>query len=333
MEYMKTRYGNEILASELASLTAFVIITDSIPWHLFGDRFRDRQVGVYMPHTLEQSVLDQIIVEIPNDVDFVGLGGGTAIDAAKYFAFLRNRTPILVPTLTSSNAHFSDFISVRRDGSSYGFKKEGWPKRIVVDYSLIQEAEPRLNRAGYGDLLYMQTTLNDWRIAANTGQRIAVDPKIERDVTRMIRTAITHAKEIGSVSHTGLHKLMFLIEQTSAVVMNNLSKPITAGAEHLFSWNLERLTGKPLNHGETVALGIVISSFLQKSHTSELRNALNEAQVCYHPDQIGISWEEIKQTLLNVNEYNRSFRQFYTIFDEVEWNDQLLNKIRNYIYI
>jgi glycerol dehydrogenase-like iron-containing ADH family enzyme len=87
-----------------------------------------------------------------------------------------------------------------------------------------------------------------------------------------------------------------------------------------------------LIHGETVALGIIISSFLQKSHADELRKALNEANVLYHPEQIGISWEEIKQTLLTVVEYNRNVRKFHTIFDEVEWDSRLLNEIRDYIY-
>jgi len=285
-----------------------------------------------MPGTLDQAVLDEMETTLPSDVDFVGLGGGAAIDAAKYFAYLHNRTPILIPTLTSSNAHFSDFISVRKNGAPYGFKQVGWPKRIIVDYSIIELADPRYNRAGYGDLLYMQTTLNDWRIAAEAGKRAPVEPEIEKDVTRMMQIALRHAAEIGSVSQAGLHVLMTLIEESSIVVMKNLSKPITAGAEHLFSWNLEQLTGKHLIHGETVALGIVIASFLQQSHASELRQALDEANVRYLPEEIGVTWHEIEQTLLTVADYNHRVRKFYTVFDVMEWNDRLLKKIRDYLY-
>jgi glycerol dehydrogenase-like iron-containing ADH family enzyme len=332
MEHIETVYGSQILEHELEKLKSFVVVTDPIPWRLFENHFHNRQARVLMPGTLDQSVLDHMISEIPEDVDFIGLGGGTAIDSAKYFAYLRNRKPILVPTITSSNAPFTDFISVRRNGSPYGFKKEGWPKRVVVDFSLIRKSDPRWNRAGYGDLLYMQTTLNDWRIAADAGRRIPVEPEIEREVTRIMQTAMEHAEEIGSVSQKGLHILMTLLEQSSFIVMKNMSKPITAGAEHLFSWNLEHLTGKPLIHGETVALGLVISSFLQKDRFIELRAALDKAKVVYHPDRIGISWNEIEQTLLTVGEYNRKFRNFYTVFDEVEWNSRLLNEVRNYIY-
>ena len=332
MEHIKTIYGDGILERELNRLGEFIVVTDKVPWQLYESYFTDKVIRVIMPETLDQSVLDEIAATIPENVEFVGLGGGAVIDATKYFAYLKQNTPLLVPTITSSNAPFSDFISVRKGGGPYGFKKDGWPKRIVVDYDLIRKADPRLNRAGYGDLLFMQTTLNDWRMAASAGKGLPLDPVIEEIMITIIRQAMDSAEEIGSVTSRGIKLLMKLTEQSTRLVMSNLSKPISAGAEHLFAWNLDIRTRRHFIHGEIVSLGIVISSFLQKSYHTELKQALDKARVIYRPDQLGIDWNEIEESLLTVEAYNRKVRHFHTVFEDVEWTPQLFRDIKEWIY-
>jgi glycerol-1-phosphate dehydrogenase [NAD(P)+] len=326
-----TVYGEDVLAGEVNRLGNYVVVTDEVPWRLYQDRFPRQPVAVLMPDTLERFALDAMVPAIPEGATIVGLGGGSVIDMAKYFAYLRGETPVLVPTITSSNAQFSDFISVRRGGSPAGFKEEGLPRHVIVDFALIQMAEPRLNRAGYGDVLCMQTTLNDWRLAAAAGRVKPEDPVLEKAIMEMVRQAVESAAQIGPVSRRGIETLMKLLEDSTALVMANLSEPITAGSEHLFAWNLERITGRHFIHGEIVSLGIVICSYLQGSHHAELRNALEEAQVMYRPDELGIGWEEVEQTLLTVGEYNRRVRKFSTVFDEVDWTPRLLEEVRGMI--
>ncbi|WP_099159501.1 iron-containing alcohol dehydrogenase [Virgibacillus ndiopensis] len=329
---IEVTYGDEILDTHMRKLNNYVVITDPIPWNLYQHLFQQKPKKVIMPGTLDKDLLDEMIETIPQDVEFVGLGGGAVIDAAKYFAYLRDRTPTLIPTITSSNAHFSDFISVQRNGAAFGFKKIGWPKQVIVDYALIEMADPRWNRAGYGDLLFLQTALNDWVLAAQEGKAMPVDPRLEEAVKSIMQDAIEHAEEIGSMSKRGLDRLIKLIEKSSRLIMDNLTVPLSAGAEHLFAWNFEQVTGRHLIHGELVSLGIIITSYLQKRNYHELKDALDKANVIYHPDQLQVSWEEIKETLLTVGAYNRKFRNFYTIFDQVEWTKVQLKEIQDVIY-
>jgi len=332
VSYIKTIYGNEILEEHLKQLDDYIIITDPVPWDLYQNEFNASPLDVVMPGTLDKEALEEMILNIPKNVEFVGLGGGAVIDIAKYFAYLRGKTPVLVPTITSSNAHFSDFISVRRDGAPFGFKKIGWPKKVIVDYAFIAQADPRLNRAGYGDLLFLQTALNDWKLAEKRGKGTPVVPAIEKEIEQMMHEALMSAEEIGSVSNKGLDILMRLIERSTLLMMNNLSKPISAGAEHLFAWNFEQVTGREPIHGELVALGILITSHLHQRNFKELKDALDKGKIMYRPDEIGISWSEIKQTLLTVEEYNRKVRKMNTIFDEVTWDEKQLKEIKEVIY-
>lgn len=334
MTSIETIYGNRILAKELNSIDKYVIVTDQVPWRLHQSHFSDNPVQVLMPNTLQKSALDEMIDSIPKGVEFVGLGGGAVLDATKYFAYLREKKPLLIPTITSTNAPFSDFISITNGkGLRYGFKKIGWPKRIVVDYDLIRKADPRFNRAGYGDLLFMLTTLNDWKVASSTGKGVPFDPILGKTMLNMINRALGSASEIGSNTSQGIELLMRLIEDSTKLMMDNLSQPINAGSEHLFAWNLEITTGRHFIHGEIVALGILISSWLQEKNHAELKQALDDAQVIYQPEQLGITWDEIKKALLTIEDYNKKVRQFHTIFGEVEWTSDRLNEIRDLFFV
>ncbi len=115
--------------------------------------------------------------------------------------------------------------------------------------------------------------------------------------------------------------------------MANPSMPISAGSEHLFTWNLEGVTGKHVIHGEAVALGILICSHLQKRDHRELREAIETACIIYHPEEMGIEWHEVEETLLSVNDYNWRVRKFNTVFDEVMWTPHLFEELRELIYV
>jgi glycerol-1-phosphate dehydrogenase [NAD(P)+] len=214
---------------------------------------------------------------------------------------------------------------------------DGYPKKVLVDYELIGLSDPRYNRAGYGDLLYMQTTLIDWEIASQKGYEEKVNSEIKKQIVQIMDSTIGQAKEVGKMTEQGIHILMENIQRSSELYILNTDKPISAGSEHLFAWNLELVTGKTYVHGEIVALGIVVSSFLQDdylfgSRFQMLRNALDEARVLYQPDTLGISWGEMEETLCTVEKYNYQFRNFHTIFEYVDWTPKLFAKLKDYLY-
>ncbi|WP_188454915.1 hypothetical protein [Virgibacillus oceani] len=63
---------------------------------------------------------------------------------------------------------------------------------------------------------------------------------------------------------------------------------------------------------------------MQKRNFDELKGAIDKAHVVYHPERLRIS---IK-TLLSINAYNRKFRKFNTIFDQVGWTSKQLKEIK-----
>jgi glycerol dehydrogenase-like iron-containing ADH family enzyme len=335
-------YGSSIIEGHLSQLGPYIVVTIEPAWAIGAPYFHAfPPKDVIHVDTLDEDKLNIIYERLSRNgmlvgVRIVGLGGGTVLDAAKYFAYLQQTVPLLIPSITSSNAPFSDFISIRRNGGPYGFKVDGYPKKVIVDTRLLQRADPRFNRAGYGDLLYLQTTLTDWRLMDERGIGTAMDPSVAASIVELMDTTIHHAAEIGSMSEPGIQSLMELTFRSAAFYIDHLTLPIGAGSEHLFAWNMDLLTEKPLIHGEIVSLGIVIASFLQAvylpSRHLELRQALDDAYVRYRPDDLGITWSDIESGLKSVQDYNQRVRRFHTVFELINWSPSLLKRVKDYIY-
>lgn len=342
MNHVTVRYGASIARGLPEMLGEYVVIATAPAWALGEPFFESRPpAAVFMADTLDEDKLDAMYGRMTAGalrpgVQIVGVGGGTVLDAAKYFAYRHGVVPVLVPSITSTNAPFSDYISIRRGGGPFGFKVDGYPKQVVVDTDLIALADPRLNRAGYGDLLYMQTALRDWEILSSRGAGAPMNAAVREEIAGLMREAMRDASEIGAMTEAGIRLLMTYTQRSAALSMANPALPISAGAEHLFAWNLDLICERPLIHGEVVSLGIAIASYLQSAYVQDdsaraLRHALEEGRVRYRPEVIGVSWTQVEEALLTVEAYNERVRGYRTVFGLTSWTPELLAQVRRYI--
>ena len=109
----------------------------------------------------------------------IGLGGGTAIDTAKYLAWRTGLPLILVPSALTVDAPFTDSAAVRRDGRIH-YTGSVAPEAVIVDAALIRTAPAHLNRGGVGDILSIHTALCDWRTRAQANPTTRQSPSKAR---------------------------------------------------------------------------------------------------------------------------------------------------------
>jgi glycerol dehydrogenase-like iron-containing ADH family enzyme len=258
----------------------------------------------------------------------VGWGGGTAIDVAKFCAVSVEREAILVPTLTSTSAPFTDFISVRLAGEAAGMRVLGAPKRVLIDTNLLMRADPRLNRAGYADVLCFGTAYEDWKDAATRG---AARPLYEREplLLQMVESALAAATIVGEAKSAGLAALMAFHQRGALLDGLHPDSPVSAGSEHLFAWVAEAVTKRHFLHGELVALGIVLAEEI--TGDNRYREALDVAKVQWRPAEIGLSWPEVERTLLAIPEYNERVRHFEARLARTHWAPAELSALRNQV--
>ena len=329
MKHIDSVYGDDVLAAAILSEEPYISIVDPIAWDLCKDRLPYPPALVIEPQSLERDALDALARALPLQTRLVGVGGGLVIDATKYLALRESEylTPVLVPSISSSSAPFSDAITVRKDGVPVGMVRPGMPKRIIVDYKLISAASPRLNRAGYADLLAQSTALADWRLGAELGV-LEMDQHIFDRMQALMEKAFDIAADVATGSQDGILTLMRLFEKSSALAAEKPSLPAGAGSEHLLAWHLEGTTGRHFIHGEIVALGIVVTDYLQSGNRSRLRDALDLAHVVYRLSDLEITWEQLADALLSVSDYNQSVRHYCSIFDRTTWTPAMLEEVR-----
>jgi glycerol-1-phosphate dehydrogenase [NAD(P)+] len=137
-------------------------------WPTFMDLFADQGAAVHLVETVDLEALEVVAAGLPPFESVVGLGGGQALDVAKFFAWKRRRPLFQVPTAMTVNAAFGHRFAVRVEGI---VRYLGWaiPEAVYVDYDVIQAAPPHLNRSGIGDILCYHTAHFDWKLAHDLG--------------------------------------------------------------------------------------------------------------------------------------------------------------------
>ena len=94
----------------------FLIVTMPDLSEMFKHEFEGADYKIYLADSIEQVDLDRDAAGLKDIRAIIGLGGGQALDVAKYFAWRRNLPLFQAPTALSVNAVYSHRSGVRENG-------------------------------------------------------------------------------------------------------------------------------------------------------------------------------------------------------------------------
>ena len=309
----------------------YLVVTMADLWPRFGDRLSAGLAGVHLVESLETNDLERASDALPACSAIVGLGGGQAIDVAKFFAW-RHRLPLFqVPTAMSVNAPFGHRAGLRVDGI---VRYLGWavPEAVYVDFDVIASAPALLNRAGIGDVLCYHTAHFDWRLAHAAGRTESQWPYDERLVAEAklrLDSVLGALDDIRAVNENGIRTLMLAHHWGGATFHDSGWNPRhIEGMEHFFFYNLEWITGRHFIHGQPVGLGCVIGATLQDNQPELVLGALLRAGVDVRPEQMGVTWEEAAEAMRTLAAYSRQAGLWYTAAHERPIDDEFIAGIR-----
>ena len=236
----------------------------------------------------------------------VGIGGGSTLDVCKYVSFKLGINFIAVPTLLSSDA-----IATGYSVLWHGEKNEAIPTRapalIVGDYEILKKQPKKYIAAGVGDMLAKISALYDWRLsfwlAGEPYNDFAMN--VAKATTELLERRIT---DIANMNYIGIETL-FLSEVTDGYLMQlSGTTRVAAGSEHLFTFALEKITGKP-NHGEYCGLGTMMMSYIQTREDRKVRDYLKTVGAPTTAEELDIKPADIVKALTVAH----TMRPWYTI--------------------
>ena len=185
----------------------------------------------------------------PRGFDAVlGLGGGKALDVAKYLAFRLDLPYLALPTSLSNDGFCSPQSSLTQAGRKVSLKAR-LPQGVVVDLEVVGGAPRSLWLSGVGDLVSKWTAIHDWKLAFHACATPFDD----------FAALLSDASVFQFLGHPG-YDLAGIRLLAQALLLNGVSMEIAgssrpaSGSEHLISHALDQISRDPKTHGMQVGL-------------------------------------------------------------------------------
>jgi glycerol-1-phosphate dehydrogenase [NAD(P)+] len=207
----------------------------------------------------------RLFAELPKGVTAVaGVGGGKALDVAKYIGFLSRLPYYAVPTSLSNDGFCSPQSSLTVRGKRRSLPA-ALPFGVVVDTAVCRDAPRVLTLSGVGDLVAKFTAVKDWKLAFHaTGEPVD-------DFAALLSDGSIHAY----LSHPGFDSEGVRLLAT-ALMLNGIAMEIcgssrpASGSEHLISHALDATSARPRLHGLQVGVASYLVSALQGENADRI---------------------------------------------------------------
>ena len=307
-----------------------IIFADDNVKKIIADRVADIvsekfEVRMIKPGSAEKNYIENLAKTVSHYDFSIAIGGGRTIDAAKYSSFLAGKPWIAFPTILSHDGVVSSRASIENNEMKISMQASG-PTAIIADLETIKGAPYRFMASGCGDLISNISAVNDWRIASRA-KKEKYSTLIAELSLLSAKACMEHVKEIRSKSYGGIEALLWgLVCSGFAMNLHGSSRPCS-GSEHNFSHALEKLFHEkglqPAMHGEQVALGTIISLYLQKEDWEQARRIMKKFGLPVTAKQLGISGEAAVKALAAA----KDVRDRYTILNKYKLTEKASRKI------
>lgn len=309
----------------LAGIGAYTLCANDPPWSALAPRVRP-PARVVSARNMDAEHLATLLEGEPDTEVVVGLGGGSAMDTAKYIAWRTGKRLVQIPTITSVDAAFTDAIGVRVD-RKVKYVGRIVPARVVLDVDLVRSAPKRLNRSGIGDVLSCHTGLHDWRLAVERGEGVPWDEDAASLGRRLLAELESAIADVRAVSADGVRFLASAYRRIGAECARLRHSRFEEGSEHFLGYSYEHLTDAHPLHGELIAMCVVAMSELQGNDPDWARDMVVKSGVAAHPADVGMTRAEFVASLRALSDYVRREGLDFSIVDVVAIDDAAIDRL------
>ena len=329
-----TVFGRDLLPEVVNFVRPrMLVVTMEDLWPLFRE-FLPADATPYMVRSMERTALEADLTTLSDVASIVGLGGGQAIDAAKYFAWRLNLPFFQFPTSLSVDAAFGHRAAVRDSGV---VKYVGWavPETVYIDLGIIESAPRALNIGGVGDIFCFITGVLDWRYAEARGKcepRWPYDESLAAISLAKADAVLAELEEIKALSPRGIRLMVDALKWGGASYHGAGWNPRhIEGVEHYIFYVLEAGTGKTFLHGQAVCLGLILGAMMHGQRLDELLGAVTHLGVDIRPAAMDVTWSDVVDAMRGLKNFVEREGLAYGIANDFDVTEEFLKAARDRI--
>ena len=321
-------FGRGAVQNIASDVGTFTVCTMEIPWKLTKELIGATPLAVVMVNSMEESVIESQLATVPECDTFIGIGGGQAVDLAKYFSWKRKKRLVTIPTVLSVDAFVTPGAGIRR-GSEVVYVGETSPDPLVIDHDIIRTAPVELNIAGIGDLLSIHTATFDWEYAQKQGRsEYPFSADAIAKARAILANVMSKTHDIANVTDDGINAIVRGYMAVNSICIPAGHYRVEEGSEHYLFYAMEKKYQRSFIHGHIIGLGIYIMSRLQQNKWEEITKFMDTVGLHYHPEHMGLTREGVKEVLLNLKAFVSSRRElWFTIINGTEFSEEILDRI------
>ncbi|MGC9009073.1 MAG: NAD(P)-dependent glycerol-1-phosphate dehydrogenase [Sulfolobales archaeon] len=258
------------------------------------------EVHIFKVNSSSAEEVERLYSEISKDLrtvrGVIGVGGGKAIDSAKYIAWKLSANFISVPTVPSHDGIASPFTSLRGLPTIVSIRTST-PLMILADMEIMTKSPKRYLIAGVGDLVGKYTAVLDWRLAHNLLGEYYAEYAASLAL-HSVKHVLSSWEKIKYGTTEGYRIVVEgLISSGVAMCIAGSTRP-ASGSEHLFSHALDKIANYPALHGEQVGVGTIMMSYLHGKNWVRIKKILEKLGAPTTAKELGVSEDKIIEALV-----------------------------------
>jgi glycerol dehydrogenase-like iron-containing ADH family enzyme len=153
--------------SDLSEERPVAILSDTASWDRVGSSISLPVVVQAEPDRTDSEFLDYLAENVPALVEAIyAIGSGQVITIARVVAHKRGLPLVIIPTELDTDQILEGHAELMDNDGILTNVMTGPAERIVIDWDVIQAADPHRRAGVVADMLAIVTGLLDWRYAA-----------------------------------------------------------------------------------------------------------------------------------------------------------------------